>query len=242
MKVEKNQIDFENLPTHIAIIMDGNGRWAQKHNKTRTEGHEAGSKTLENLTKEMDTLGIQYVTVYAFSTENWKRPKAEVDFLMGLLRQYLKRHIRQAKRDNIKIRIIGDRSMLAKDIQKQITVLEEITENKTGLGLQIALNYGGRDEIIRSMQKIGKDLLHKKVMVEEINESLFEKYLDTALIPDPDLLIRTSGEIRLSNFLLWQLAYTELYFCEKYWPDFSMNDLYQAIYHFQQRKRRFGAL
>lgn len=242
MDIQKNLINFKHLPTHIAFIMDGNGRWAQKYNKTRAQGHEAGSKTLENLTKEMDRIGIQYVTAYAFSTENWNRPKAEVDFLMGLLRKYFKQHIRQAKKDNIKIKVIGDCSGLALDIQEQIKELENITKDKTGLVLQLALNYGARDEMIRSIQKIGKDLLENKIKITEIDELMFEQYLDTATIPDPDLLIRTSGEIRLSNFLLWQMAYTELYFCEEFWPDFSIQNLYDAIYHFQQRKRRFGGL
>ncbi|NLP45818.1 MAG: isoprenyl transferase [Epulopiscium sp.] len=238
----KRDIDWDHLPNHIAIIMDGNGRWAQKHNKSRTEGHRAGSDNLETITKEINRLGVSYATVYAFSTENWKRPKGEVDFLMGLLRQYLKKHIHQAKKENVKVRIIGERKQLAEDIQKQILILEDITKDKTGLFLQIALNYGGRDELVRSMQKIGQDLLNNKVVLDDINEEIIQKYLDTAEIPDPDLLIRTSGEIRLSNFLLWQLAYTELYFTEKYWPDFSMDDLYEAIYQFQQRKRRFGAI
>lgn len=238
----KQMIDLDRLPKHIAIIMDGNGRWAKSRKKSRTYGHKAGSKALEKVLNAADALGISHLTVYAFSTENWQRPKDEVDSLMNLLRNYLKKYLRDSDKNNIKIDILGDKTKLDNDIQEQIRELEIKTSGKSGLNLHIALNYGSRDEMIRAVRKMGQDILESKLNVDSIDQDTISMYLDTKNIPDPDLLIRTSGEQRLSNFLLWQIAYSELYFCDKLWPDFDDNDLYKAIYEFQNRNRRFGLI
>ncbi|NLK97025.1 isoprenyl transferase [Defluviitalea saccharophila] len=238
----KQMIDLDSLPKHIAIIMDGNGRWAKNRKKSRTHGHQAGSKALEKVLNAADALGIPHLTVYAFSTENWQRPKDEVESLMNLLRNYLKKYLRDSDKNNIKIDILGDKTKLDEDIQDQIRELEMKTSKKNGLNLHIALNYGSRDEMIRAIKRMGQDILESKLSIDSINQSTFSMYLDTGSIPDPDLLIRTSGEQRLSNFLLWQIAYSELYFCDKLWPDFDENDLYKAIYEFQNRNRRFGLI
>lgn len=230
------------IPKHIAIIMDGNGRWAKEKGKPRTFGHKQGSKTLEKLCKEAYNIGVEYITVYAFSTENWRRPKTEVDFLMGLLRQYLKSSIKNSKRDNIKVRVIGDREGLDKDIVNSINTLEKESENNTGLKLQIALNYGSRNEIIRAIKDIINDYDNNIMNIQNINEDIISTYLDTKNIPDPELLIRTSGEVRLSNFLLWQVAYSEFYFTEKHWPEFGVNDLIEAIIYYNNKERRFGGI
>ncbi len=236
------EIDVDQLPTHIAIIMDGNGRWAKSKNKTRAAGHKQGADTLQKISEAADQLGITHLTVYAFSTENWKRPQEEIGFLMNLLRQYLDKNIKDAKKRNIRIRIIGDVERLDEDIQNKIMNIEDITKEKSGLNLHIALNYGGRDEIIRAFRKLYVEALESKLPANEISEAVFEKHLDTVGIPDPELIIRTSGEQRLSNFLLWQIAYTELCFTEKLWPDFTKQDLYEAIYQYQKRQRRFGGI
>lgn len=230
------------IPKHIAIIMDGNGRWAKEKGKKRTFGHKAGSDALKEVCKDAYHLGVRYITVYAFSTENWQRPEEEVDFLMDLLRQYLKESIKTSKKDNMKVRVIGDREGLPSDVVESIHALEAASKNNTGLNLQIALNYGSRNEILRSMKHMINDILDQKVKKEEISEALISSYLDTADIPDPDLMIRTSGEIRLSNFLLWQLAYTEFYFTDKYWPDFKKAELIKAIVAFNEKERRYGGL
>ncbi|MBM7685170.1 MAG: undecaprenyl diphosphate synthase [Epulopiscium sp.] len=238
----KQMINLDNLPKHIAIIMDGNGRWAKERKKSRSYGHQAGSKALERVLRAADALGIPHLTVYAFSTENWQRPKEEVDSLMNLLRSYLKKYLKDSEKNNIKIDIIGDKAKLDEDIQEQIRDLEMKTSKKSGLNLHIALNYGSRDEIIRAVKKMSQDVLESKLNLDSIDQHTFSMYLDTKAIPDPDLLIRTSGEQRLSNFLLWQIAYSELYFCDKLWPDYDENDLYKAIYEFQNRNRRFGLI
>lgn len=238
----KQMIDLDSLPKHIAIIMDGNGRWAKNRKKSRTHGHQAGSKALEKVLNAADALGIPHLTVYAFSTENWQRPKDEVESLMNLLRNYLKKYLRDSDKNNIKIDILGDKTKLDEDIQDQIRELEMKTSKKNGLNLHIALNYGSRDEMIRAVRKMGQDILESKLNADSIDQDTISMYLDTKNIPDPDLLIRTSGEQRLSNFLLWQIAYSELYFCDKLWPDFDDNDLYKAIYEFQNRNRRFGLI
>lgn len=241
MKDNEKPVDM-NIPKHVAIILDGNGRWAKKNNKPRNFGHSEGSKNVERICKEAYNLGIEYITLYAFSTENWKRPKDEVKELMRLLKQYLKQSIKESKKNNMKVSVIGDISVLSKDMQDSIIKLEEESRDNTGLNLQVAINYGSRNEIIRSIERLIIDVKQDIVDVDDINEDIFNNYLDTAGTPDPDLLIRTSGEQRLSNFLLWQLAYTEFYFTEVYWPDFSKSDLIKAIEYYNSRDRRFGAL
>ncbi len=237
---EEIQLDEKNIPKHIAIIMDGNGRWASKRALPKKAGHKAGAQTLEKISQAAIDLGVQHLTVYAFSTENWKRSEQEIKGIMDLLREYLKNYIEQAKKDNVRVHIIGDISPLDMDIQKRILELEELTKQKTGMNLHIALNYGGRDELLRAIRKISRAVAEGKYQAEEIGEKELEQYLDTANVPDPELLIRTSGEERISNFLLWQIAYSEFCFTEKLWPDFTENDLKQAIYQYQNRERRFG--
>lgn len=231
-----------NAPNHVAIILDGNGRWAKKRLLPRKAGHVAGSKTVEQICEDAYNLGINYLTVYAFSTENWKRPQDEVDALMILLRKYLKDCIKRSTKNNMCVRVIGDISLLAEDMQQSIRELEEKTKDNTGLHFQVALNYGSRDEMIRAMKRMAADMVEKKISPEDIEEHLFEKYLDTHDIPDPDLLIRTSGEERLSNFLLWQLAYTEFYFTDVLWPDFNKEELKKAIDYYNGRDRRYGGV
>ena len=229
-------------PKHVAIILDGNGRWAKRRLLPRKAGHVAGSRTVEQICEDAYNLGIHYLTVYAFSTENWKRPKDEVDALMKLLRQYLKDCIKRSKKNNMCVRVIGDISPLEEDMKKSIQDLEEATKDNTGLHFQVALNYGGRDEILRGVRKICKRVVDGELAPEEIDEKVMEKYLDTHGIPDPDLLIRTSGEVRLSNFLLWQLAYTESYITDVLWPDFNKEELEKAIAYYNGRDRRFGGV
>jgi undecaprenyl diphosphate synthase len=229
-----------NIPQHIAIIMDGNGRWAKLKNKRRNEGHRKGGETLEKITDYANQLGVKYLTVYAFSTENWNRPQEEVDGLMKLLKRSIEQYYRRAKKDNIRFLFIGDRTRLSKDIQESMKALEDFTASKDGLCLIIALNYGGRDEIIRGCKKLIKDIQEHKLSLEDISEECFASYLDTKGIPDPDLMIRTSGELRTSNYLPWQLAYSEFYFTDCLWPDFTPMHLDEALKTYQMRKRRFG--
>lgn len=231
-----------NVPQHIAIILDGNGRWAKAKGMPRNYGHAQGSKNVEKICEEAWRMGIKYLTVYAFSTENWNRPKAEVDALMTLLRNYMKTCLKTAAKNDMKIRVIGDKKPLDDDIKKRIEELEEATKNNGGLNFTIALNYGSRDEMIRAARKMGQDCAEGKLNPEEITEEVFSSYLDTAGIPDPDLLIRTSGEQRLSNYLLWQLAYTEFYFTDIPWPDFNKKELEKAIEQFNRRDRRYGGI
>lgn len=230
------------IPNHVAIILDGNGRWAKKRFMPRNYGHAQGSKNVEKICEEAHKLGIKYLTVYAFSTENWKRPEEEVNALMKLLRSYLKDCIKISTKNNMKIRIIGDVSKLDDDFKESIAQLEESSANNTGLNFQVALNYGSRDEMIRAMKKMLSDYDNKQFTIDQIDETLYESYLDTKGIPDPDLLIRTSGEQRLSNYLLWQLAYTEFYFTDVLWPDFNKSELLKAIDYYNKRDRRFGAI
>lgn len=230
------------IPEHVAIILDGNGRWAQKRFMPRTYGHTQGSKVVERISEVAYKMGIKYLTVYAFSTENWKRPQDEVDTLMKLLRSYMKDCVRTSSKNNMRVRVLGDTSKLSKDIQDSIINLEETSKENTGLNFQVALNYGGRDELMRSIKKIAIDYKENKINLDDIDEDLFAGYLDTKGIPDPDLLIRTSGEQRLSNFLLWQLAYTEFYFTDTLWPDFTKEDLQKAVEFYNGRKRKYGAL
>ncbi len=234
--------NLNELPQHIAVIMDGNGRWARKYSMPRDYGHQKGAKALENITLYADKIGISYMTVYAFSTENWDRPEKEVQGLMNLLRRYLKERVKDAKKDNLKVKVIGNIKGLPEDIQGLITRIEDITKGKTGMILNIALNYGGRDEIIRGISELAKDIEDKKINISQINEEVFTTYLDTANTPDPDLVIRTSGEQRLSNFLTWQSAYSEFYFTDCLWPDFNEREFDKALEVYKNRDRRFGAI
>ena len=231
-----------NVPQHVAIILDGNGRWAKAKGMPRNYGHAQGSKNVERICEEAWRMGIKYLTVYAFSTENWNRPDDEVNALMKLLRNYMKTCLKTASKNDMKVRVIGDITRLDEDIQKRILELEEATKNNGGLNFQIAINYGSRDEMIRAIRKIAKDCVDGKVDPAEIKEETFEQYLDTKGIPDPDLMIRTSGELRLSNYLLWQLAYTEFYFTDVPWPDFSKEELEKAIETYNHRDRRYGGV
>lgn len=231
-----------NIPQHVAIILDGNGRWAKAKGMPRNYGHAQGSKNVEKICEEAWRMGIKYLTVYAFSTENWNRPKEEVNALMKLLRNYMKTCLKTAAKNDMKVRVIGDITKLDEDIQKRILELEEATKNNGGLNFQIAINYGSRDEITRAVRTLAEDVKEGKLMPEEVNEACIERYLDTHDIPDPDLLIRTSGEQRLSNYLLWQLAYTEFYFSDVPWPDFSKQELEKAIEQYNRRDRRYGGV
>ena len=231
-----------NVPQHVAIILDGNGRWAKAKGMPRNYGHAQGSKNVERICEEAWRMGIKYLTVYAFSTENWSRPQNEVDALMKLLRNYMKTCLKTAEKNRMRVRVIGDKTGLDEDIRTRIKELEEASKNNDGLNFQIAINYGSRDEMLRGMRKMYADLRDGKLQENEIDETHFEAYLDTKDIPDPDLLIRTSGEQRLSNYLLWQLAYSEFYFTEVPWPDFHKEELEKAVEAYNKRDRRFGAL
>ena len=230
------------IPQHVAIILDGNGRWAKSKGMPRNYGHAQGRKNVEKICEEAWRMGIKYLTVYAFSTENWNRPKEEVNALMKLLRNYMKTCLKTAAKNDMKVRVIGDITKLDEDIQKRILELEEATKNNGGLNFQIAINYGSRDEITRAVRALAEDVKKGKLMPEEVDETCIEKYLDTHDIPDPDLLIRTSGEQRLSNYLLWQLAYTEFYFTDVPWPDFTKQELEKAIEQYNSRDRRYGGV
>ncbi len=227
------------IPNHVAVILDGNGRWARAKGMPRNYGHIQGAKTVETICEEAYKMGINYLTVYAFSTENWSRPKDEVDQLMKLLRNYMKTCRQTAKKNNMCVRIIGDKTGLAPDIQESIAALEEASKDNTGLHFQVAINYGSRDEMIRACNSILSDVSAGRIK-GPVTEEMFSEYLDTRGIPEPDLLIRTSGEQRLSNFLLWQLAYTEFYFTDVNWPDFSREELERAVSAYGSRNRRFG--
>lgn len=229
-----------NIPNHVAIILDGNGRWAKSKGMPRNYGHIQGSKVVEIICEEAYKMGIQYLTVYAFSTENWNRPKDEVDALMKLLRNYMKTCLKTAAKNRMCVRVIGDKTGLDDDIRNRIKELEEATKNNDGLHFQIALNYGGRDEIKRAVISIAKEAAEGIVKAEDITEEYINSKLDTFGIPDPDLLIRTCNEQRISNFLLWQLAYTEFYFSPVAWPDFTKTDLEKAIETYNQRDRKYG--
>ena len=230
------------IPQHIAIILDGNGRWAKAKGMPRNYGHTAGAKNVETVCQAAHDLGVKYVTMYAFSTENWNRPEGEVEALMKLLESYLKNCIKTADKNNMRVRVIGDTTRLSERFQERIRELEAASAKNDGLNLQIAINYGSRDEMTRAMRRMSEDVAAGKRKPEEITESVVEEYLDTAGIPDPDLLIRTSGELRLSNFLLWQLAYSEFYFTDVPWPDFHKEELERAIEAYNKRDRRFGGL
>ena len=237
---EKIDLTGMNIPNHVAIILDGNGRWAKKRFLPRKAGHAAGARTVEKILE--DAHGIKYITMYAFSTENWNRPQDEVDALMKLLRKYLSDCIERANKNNMRCMVIGDKTRLDDDIVAKINELEECSKDNDGITFIIALNYGSRDEIRRATTKMAMDCKEGKLNPEDITEDTISSYLDTRGIPDPDLLIRTSGEIRLSNYLLWQLAYTEFYFTDVLWPDFNKEELKKAIVKYNQRDRRFGGV
>ena len=228
------------IPEHVAIILDGNGRWAKSKGMPRNYGHVQGAKTVEIICEEAYRMGIQYLTVYAFSTENWNRPKDEVDALMKLLRNYMKTCLKTAAKNNMCVRVLGDKTGLDEDIRERIAQLEEATKDNTGLHFQIALNYGGRDEIVRAVQKLAGQVKDGTLRKEDITEQLLSDTLDTKGLPEPDLLISTCNEQRISNFLLWQLAYTEFYFTEVAWPDFTKEELEKAIVSYNKRDRKYG--
>jgi len=228
------------IPRHVAIIMDGNGRWAKKRHMPRTYGHAQGAKVLEETLENCDKLGVKYLTVYAFSTENWARPLEEVQVIMNLFRQYLVNSIEKCMRNNVRCVVIGERSRLSPDIAQAVKNLENATKDNTGITFIIAINYGSRDELCRGVRKLCREVMEGNMKPEDISEDDIAGHLDTADFPDPDLLIRTSGEIRLSNFLMWQLAYAEFYFTDAYWPDFNMDELIKAISNYTARDRRYG--
>lgn len=222
--------------------MDGNGRWAKRRGLPRTAGHAQGARVVEQILEDADHMGIRYLTVYAFSTENWSRPDSEVKALMNLLRTYMKTSLAKCAKNNVRIRVIGDKSRLDKDLQASIANLEKETASNTGIGFQIAINYGSRDEMVRAVQAAAQKVKDGEIRPEDITENFISDSLDTCGIPDPDLLIRTGGEQRISNFLLWQTAYSELYFCDAAWPDFNKNELEKAVDAFNNRERRYGGL
>ena len=235
-------IDKNNIPQHIAIIMDGNGRWAQEQGLARTAGHREGIRRVREIVKASSELGVRIVTLFAFSTENWRRPKKEIGILMTYLNSFLKEEIKELDKNNMRFRVIGASDPLPGDIQKKIKEGEKDTQDNTGMLMVLALNYGSRQEIVEAAKRFAASVVRGEEKIEELTLEKMNNYLYTAGLPDPDLLIRTSGETRISNFLLWQLSYSELYFTKKYWPDFRRQDLEDAIVEFQSRKRRFGGL
>lgn len=241
-KVESFSLDMNNIPNHIAIIMDGNGRWAKAKNLPRSMGHKAGVETIRRILKECSRLGVKNLTLYAFSTENWARPKEEVGALMKLLVAYLKKEVKECNENGVRMNALGDVSKLPKECKVALEDAMEITKNNTKINLNLALNYGGRDEIVRAVKLISLDVKNNKIKEEDINGKLIENYLYTKGIPDPDLIIRPSGEQRLSNFLLWQCAYSEFWYSDINWPDFKEEDLKKAITDYQSRDRRFGKI
>lgn len=238
----KYDIDLEKMPTHIAIIMDGNGRWAKSRFLPRTAGHKAGVETIRRVVKEADRLGVKYLTLYAFSTENWKRPKLEVDALMNLLVTYLKNEIDELHKNNVKLTAVGDFEKLPEACVRELHSAMDKTKDNTGVHLNLALNYGGRNDIREAVVEIAKEYKDGKISLDDITEETIKKHLSTGEIPDPDLVIRTSGEQRLSNFLLWDVAYSEFYYTDIHWPDFDGEALEKAIYSYQKRDRRFGGV
>jgi undecaprenyl diphosphate synthase len=234
------KIDFNKLPQHIAIIMDGNGRWAKQHAIGRIRGHKKGAQSVRTAVKTCREIGIKYLSLFAFSIENWERPVKEVEALMFLLEEYLTKEIKQLLKQGIRITTIGEIDRLNPSVKEKLMEAKEITVKNDKMILNIALSYGGKDEIIRAVKKIVQDNKNGKIDISDINKKTFDRYLYTFGMPDPDLLIRTSGEFRISNFMLWQTAYTELYFTNVLWPDFTKDDLFRAIASYQKRERRFG--
>ena len=238
---KKQAIDLNALPNHIGIIMDGNGRWAKKRGLPRTAGHSVGAKTFKNIARYCNKIGLKYLTVYAFSTENWKRPQEEVDSIMNLLKEYLV-DAKNFKDENIKVKFIGDLNPLSDELKQLIIEAEEGSADATGLNLNIALNYGGRDEIIYAVKKIGEEIKNNNLNIDDINEKFISDRIYTANQPDPDIIIRPSGEYRLSNFMIWQAAYSEFWYSSVLWPDFNSKHLDSAILDYQKRNRRFGGV
>jgi len=239
---EEIELDPKLIPEHVAIIMDGNGRWAKKRGLPRVAGHRAGMKAVKEVTRAANDIGIKVLTLYAFSTENWKRPKDEVDYLMKLPQEYILTELDELIEQNVQVRMLGNPDQLPTFTIQAVLEAKERTKLNTGLILNFALNYGSRDEIVHAIQQLAGDVKNGQVDIEDISEEIFNRYLYTNGLPDPDLLIRTSGEVRLSNFMLWQLAYAEMYFSEVYWPDFTKQELWKAIYNYQHRNRRYGAV
>lgn len=237
---DHNELGDARVPRHVAIIMDGNGRWAAQRGLPRKLGHQRGAEALKSMLEGCRDFGVKYFTVYAFSSENWKRSDDEVSDLMDLMRFYLRREVKNLNKNNTRVQFIGNRSLLSKDIQAELKASEELTAKNTGLHLTVALSYGSRQELIGAITRMATEIAAGKITPEEVDEYTVMAHLDTASLPDPDLLIRTGGDMRLSNFLLWQCAYTELYFTETLWPDFTAADIQQAIEEYGQRERRFG--
>ena len=235
-----SQIQADKVPDHVAIIMDGNGRWAKQRGNDRTFGHEQGVESVREAIKAASRIGVKYLTLYAFSTENWSRPRYEVNALMSLLVNVVKAEANELNKNNVQLKIIGDRESLPKKVTKEVDKIIDLLKGNTGLTVIMALSYSSHWEIINAVKSIATDVKKGKISTEDISRELFDSYLSTAEIPDPELLIRTSGETRLSNFLLWQVAYSELYFTPKLWPDFTEEDFFEIICNFQQRERRFG--
>ena len=239
---QAGQVDMSRLPRHIAIIMDGNGRWAKQRGLPRTAGHKVGAEVFRKIATYCKDLGVEYLTVYAFSTENWKRPAEEVSTIMGLLKQYMLEAIDSMERDRIRLKFFGDLSAIAPELQEMVERTNAISAQIDGFQANICLNYGGRDELLRAARAFAADCTAGKCQPEELTENVFGNYLFSAGIPDPELIIRPSGEVRLSNFLLWQCAYSEFYFCDTLWPDFNEKTLDEAIIDYQKRDRRFGGV
>ena len=235
-------INLDKVPAHIAIIMDGNGRWAKSRFMPRTYGHKVGVETIRKVVKECSRLGVKYLTLYAFSTENWKRPKDEVSALMGLLVKYLRNELEELHKNNVKILTIGDISKLPEACIEELALAKEKTKDNTGLVISLALNYGGRNDLVNAVKNISQDLVDGKISLDDIGDNLISSHLSTNESPDPDLVIMTSREQRLSNYLLWELAYSEFYFTDIHWPDFDEKELQKAIFAYQSRDRRFGAI
>ncbi len=240
MESFRNRIDKNRIPQHVAIIMDGNGRWALQHGKARIFGHESGVESVRSVVEGAGEIGVKHLTLYAFSTENWERPKNEVEALMELLVHAIDNESELLMKNNVRLSAIGDLSKMPPKVKERLDGCIGFLNNNTGLNLILALSYSSKWEIINAVKNLVNDSINEKIKPEMINDKLFEKYLNTAEIPDPELLIRTSGEYRISNFLLWQIAYSELFFTEKLWPDFRKEDLFEAIFDFQNRERRFG--
>ena len=240
MESFRNRLDKNKIPKHVAIIMDGNGRWAEKHGKARVFGHESGVESVRSVVEGAGEVGINYLTLYAFSTENWDRPKEEVDALMALLVHAIEMETESLMKNNVRLSTIGNIEAMPDKVKEKLEGCIRLLDSNTGLNLVLALSYSSKWEILNAVKNLVQDALDKKIKPEIINNELFESYLNTAEIPDPELLIRTSGEFRISNFLMWQIAYSELYFTEKLWPDFRKEDLWEAVFDFQNRERRFG--
>ncbi|MCF6358783.1 MAG: isoprenyl transferase [Draconibacterium sp.] len=240
MESFRNRLNKNTIPEHVAIIMDGNGRWAAKHGKARVFGHESGVESVRSVVEGAGEIGIKYLTLYAFSTENWDRPKEEVDALMELLVHAIEIETESLMKNNVRLSTIGDIDSMPTKVKEKLERCIDFLNSNTGLNLILALSYSSKWEIVNAVKELVQDVMNNKLKPEIINNELFENYLNTAEIPDPELLIRTSGEYRISNFLLWQIAYSELYFTEKLWPDFRKDDLFEAVFDYQNRERRFG--